>query len=278
MTRSTRRRFLLQAAGLVATATARGAAPLRAQRAPVIDCHVHVGIGETLLSPSTSIADSDEILRNMAKAGIDRSVIFPIRNADYLKPNRAIAEYCRLHPAKYIGFARHDGKEEKGRIMPMARSEILDLGLRGFKLKENVTPEIMDAAAELGVPVLYHPPTVPMFIDFARKYPGVDMILAHLGGVTYSRRPESHVEAIEAAKAFSNVYLDTSTVLETRYLERAVSELPAEKLIFGSDAPDCDSRLEIFKIRMLRLAPSNEALVLGGNLQRLLDKVRPRKG
>jgi predicted TIM-barrel fold metal-dependent hydrolase len=146
--------------------------------------------------------------------------------------------------------------------------------LRGFKLKENATAEIMEAVAELRVPLIYHPPTVPQFIDFARAYPRVDMILAHLGGVTYSRRPESHVEAIEAAKALANVFLDTSTVLETRYLERAVREVPIEKIIFGSDAPDCDCRLEIFKVRMLKLPRHQEEMVLGGNLQRLLAKAR----
>jgi hypothetical protein len=47
-------------------------------------------------------------------------------------------------------------------------------------------------------------------------------------------------------------------------------------MIFGSDAPDCDARLEAFKIRnamaTLNIPQEQQAMVLGGNLLRLLDK------
>ena len=271
---ATRRQFFAQTAVAV-LATRLRAAPA-AGRKLVIDCHAHAGFGQMLASPSNTIADPDELLRNMAKAGIDQSVIFPIRNTDYAEPNRAIAEMCRRHPDKFIGFGRHDGRTEKGRIAALCEVEVRELGLRGFKLKENATDEIMAAAKALGVPVLYHPPDVPNFVEFARRYPTIDMILAHLGGVTYSKRPESHLEAIEAAKALPNVYLDTSTVMETRYLERAVREVPAEKIIFGSDAPDTDARLEIFKVRMMKLPRQKEEMILGGNLERMLAKTRGR--
>ena len=55
-----------------------------------------------------------------------------------------------------------------------------------------------------------------------------------------------------------------------RYLEQAANELDAEKLIFGSDGPLVDSRVELYKIRLLALAQEKERLVLGGNILRLL--------
>ena len=48
------------------------------------------------------------------------------------------------------------------------------------------------------------------------------------------------------------------------------AELPQEKLIFGSDGPDADSRVELYKIRLLKLPRDHEAKVLSGNLLRLL--------
>jgi len=68
----------------------------------------------------------------------------------------------------------------------------------------------------------------------------------------------------------TKVYLDTSSVVFGRYLEQAARELPAEKLIFGSDGPLIDSRVELHKIRLLRLPREKEELVLGRNVLRLL--------
>jgi predicted TIM-barrel fold metal-dependent hydrolase len=56
------------------------------------------------------------------------------------------------------------------------------------------------------------------------------------------------------------------------YLERAARELPPEKLIFGSDGPLVDSRVELYKIRLLRLPKDKEQLILGGNISRLLSR------
>jgi hypothetical protein len=47
-------------------------------------------------------------------------------------------------------------------------------------------------------------------------------------------------------------------------------------MCFGSDAPDCDARLEAFKIRnamaTLNIPQQQQAMVLGGNLLRLINK------
>jgi predicted TIM-barrel fold metal-dependent hydrolase len=55
-----------------------------------------------------------------------------------------------------------------------------------------------------------------------------------------------------------------------QFLERAAQELGAGKLIFGTDGPELDSRVELYKIKLLKLAPAEEAKVVGGNILRLL--------
>jgi uncharacterized protein len=76
--------------------------------------------------------------------------------------------------------------------------------------------------------------------------------------------------AIDVAKRYPNVYLETSSVVFFEYLELAARELPAEKLIFGSDGPLVDSRVELYKIRLLKLPEDQEEKVLSGNILRLL--------
>jgi uncharacterized protein len=285
---ASRREFLRQAAGLAAGIAA-GSRPLQAQSStatsgmPVIDCHVHVGTADQMLVPWNTAGDPDEILRNMRKGNIDRSVIFPMTNPTrhkfFEEANQEIAAFCRRHPDRFIGFAKHDAIAEQGRIRDLLRREILDLGLRGYKSHSpQPTREVMDAVAELQIPYIYHPAKVSDLVEVARDYPQVDLIMAHAGPYSSvaSRSVQSRLEAIEAARTHPNIYLETSRATEIRLLEKALRECGPAKLCFGSDAPDCDARLEVFKIRLamanLKIPPAQQAMVLGGNLLKLINR------
>jgi predicted TIM-barrel fold metal-dependent hydrolase len=237
----------------------------------VIDAHCHAGRGEAMSAPWTTKADVEITLRHMAEAGIDRTILFPINNAEYERPNRDIAELCARYPDKFIGFAKHDPQTEAGRIRAMLRHEVESLGLKGLKLHRLPTREVLDAAAELGIPILYHPEKVANFHLIASEYPQIPFIMAHLGSFA-SRDWTEHIAAIDVARRYPNVYLDTSSVVFFQFLEKAAKEAGPDKLIFGSDGPELDSRVELYKVRLLKLPPAEEAQVLGGNIRRLLPK------
>lgn len=247
------------------------AAALAQTRPLVIDAHCHAGTGTQMQAPWNTRAGIEVTLRHMAEAGIDRTVVFPINNRAYERPNQEIAEICGRHPGKFIGFAKHDPETEAGRIRALLKHEVESLGLKGLKLHKLPTREVLDAVAELGIPVLYHPERVVNFNLIAEEYPRVPFIMAHLGNFA-SREWSEHLEAISVARRFPNVYLETSSVVFFKYLEMAAKELGAGKLIFGSDGPELDSRVELHKIKLLKLAPAEEAKVLGGNIARLLPK------
>jgi uncharacterized protein len=208
-------------------------------------------------------------LRRAEEAGIDRTVIFPIENPTYEQANEEIARLVETHPGKFIGFAKHDPVAEAGRIERLLTREVKELGLKGLKLHKTPTREVLDVVAALGIPILFHPPKVADYHMIAAAYPQVNFILAHLGSFASGNWSE-HLAAIDVARRYPNVYLETSSVVFTEYLERAAKELPPEKLIFGSDGPLVDSRVELFKIRMLKLPVDHEAKVLSGNILRLL--------
>jgi len=260
---ATRRELLLGAAG---------AGSLGAQTRPlVIDAHCHAGQGQAMSAPWTTRADVEVTLRHMAEAGIDRTIIFPINNTEYEKPNQEIAEICGRYPGKFIGFAKHDPQTEGGRIRALLRREVESLGLKGLKLHRLPTREVLDTAAELRIPILYHPSKVSDFHLLASEYPRIPFIVAHLGSFA-SRDWTEHVAAIDIARRYQNVYLDTSSVVFFRFLEMAAKEAGPAKLIFGSDGPELDSRVELHKVKLLKLPPAEEAAVLGGNITRLLPK------
>jgi predicted TIM-barrel fold metal-dependent hydrolase len=261
-----RRQFLFGSAAALA------AQSLSAQkRSLVIDAHCHAGRGQAMSAPWSTRANVEITLRHMEEAGIDRTVIFPINNADFEKPNQEIAEICGRHPGKFIGFAKHDPQTEGGRIRPLLRREVESLGLKGLKLHRLPTREVLDTVAELGIPILYHPARVSNYHMIASEYPQIPFIMAHLGNFASRDWPE-HLAAIGVARRYPNVYLDTSSVVFFKFLEMAAKELGPKKLVFGSDGPELDSRVELYKVRLLKLSQTDEAMVLGGNITRLLPK------
>src|SRR4051794_30036833 len=236
----------------------------------VIDAHCHAGKGEAMSAPWTTFADPEVTLRRAEEAGIDRTVIFPIENPTYERANREIARIVERYPGKFIGFAKHDPVAEAGSIRRLLTREVRELGLRGLKLHKTPTREVLETVAELGVPILFHPPKVADYHMIASAFPQVPFILAHLGSFA-SRDWAEHLAAIDVARRYPNVYLETSSVVFFEYLELAARELPPEKLLFGSDGPLVDSRVELAKIRLLKLPREHEAKVLSGNILRLLE-------
>lgn len=242
----------------------------------VIDAHVHAGKGhkygkgDATTPPWETYNDPEVTLRRAEEAGIDQSVIFPIENRTFEKANEEIADIVKKYPGKFIGFAKHDPENEAGRIGNLLAREIEELGLKGLKLHKNPTPEVLEAVAGLKVPILWHPRRVSDVSAIAAACPHVGFIIAHLGNYGSMDLAE-HYRAIDAARRHPNVYLETSSVLLVEWLERAARELPADKLIFGSDGPDLDARVELHKIKLLKLPRDKEEKVLSGNILRLLQ-------
>jgi uncharacterized protein len=269
------KRGLLAGGSLVAGGALGGETPSEKNPPRVIDAHCHAGKGlnygreDALSAPWTTYNDPERIVRKAAAVGIDRSIIFPISNTTYEKANEEIAGYVRKYAGKLVGFAKHDPKAEAGKIRALLTREVRELGLKGLKLHAVPSAEMLEVVTELRIPILVHPPRVGDLVEVVRANPKVPFLLAHLGSFA-SRDWTEHLRAIGAAKVLPNLYLETSSVVFFDYLEQAAKELPAEKLIFGSDGPLVDPRVELYKVRLLRLPREQEEKVLGGNIRRLL--------
>jgi len=268
-----RRSFLSSGLALGSALSLTGSVPGEAQAKTenadlVVDAHGHAGHGEALAAPWSTYNDPEVILRHAEEAGIDKTIIFPIENPTYQKANEEIARIVGRYPGKFIGFAKHDPGAEAGKIEWLLTREVQELGLKGLKLHKPPTREMLDVVAALKIPVLFHPPKVADFHMIASAYPQITFIMAHLGSFS-SQNWSEHLAAIDVAKRYPNVFLETSSVVVWRYLEMAAREIP-EKLIFGSDGPDGDSRVEIYKIRLMKLTKDVERKVLGGTVRRLV--------
>jgi predicted TIM-barrel fold metal-dependent hydrolase len=273
-----RRQFLHH--GLTAGASLVAASRTALAAAPplrVIDAHCHAGKGmnygkdDPSAAPWTTFNDPERVIRQADAAGITQTIIFPISNITYAAANEEIAGYVRRWPSKFIGFAKHDPKTERGRIREMLIHEVRDLGLKGLKLHVVPTEEMLITAEELRILILVHPPRVADLVEVVRVWPKINFILAHLGNFA-SRDWQEHLRALEATKSLPNLYLETSAVVFFEFLEQAVAELPAEKIIFGTDGPLVDQRVEMHKFSLLNLPRDKAEKIFSGNILRLLGQ------
>ena len=243
----------------------------------VIDCHALTGRGWTWADPPREVLyDVNELLERGREAGIDRHCIMPARGDDYPRANREVAALCARHNGRLVGFAAHNPKLEAGRLRASLGEEVKSMGLRAVRSDGHPTRELLDAALELHIPVIYYPAgrwqELGAFYHMpAIAYPKVNFILPHVGQYRSTRWPP-HMEAIDLAKRYPNVYLDTSGIGSLKYLEMAARELPAEKILFGACAPEHDPRVEMEALRLLHLPQDAYAKVAGENILRLLSR------
>jgi predicted TIM-barrel fold metal-dependent hydrolase len=245
-------------------------------KALVIDSDAQIGIGETWGSPPRAVEYKVEaLLERSAEAGIDRSCVMAPRNPVYDLPNKHVAEWCEKHPDKLIGFAVHNPQREAGQLRRTLTEEVKAMGLKGVRSDGHPTRELLDVVAELNIPVIYYPDLseypgpARAYYMIATAYPSVKFILPHLGAYR-SWQWWAHYEAMDLVKRFPNIHVGTSSVISRKYLEMAARELPPQRILFGSNAPELDPRVEIFSVKLLKLPEPSKGLILGSNMQGLL--------
>lgn len=241
----------------------------------VIDCHAVLGHGMTWADPARPVDyDVTELFERGAAAGITRHCVMAPRADDYAEANRRTAETCRKHAGRLTGIAVHDPRREAGRLREFLTREVRDMGLRGVRSDGHPTRELLDAVRELRIPVFYYPDRgrsqgLGRFFHMpASAYPDIAFILPHLGEYR-SLTWQVHLEALDLARRYRNIYLETSGLGSFKYLEMAAKELPPEQLLFGTHAPELDPRVEREALRLLKLGRQAYTKVAGANAARL---------
>jgi predicted TIM-barrel fold metal-dependent hydrolase len=236
----------------------------------IIDSHVHAGWSDTLRHSYDTFEDIGVSLRRMDECGIDKAVILPIGDDGFERHNRETADIVARDPGRLVGYAKVSQKQDAGRVEPMLREAFEKLGLAGLLLHGHPTREIMEVMDHYRKPIL-----TDVFGEVyplryvAEQYPAVPIIIAHMGEFL-SINGQVRQTTLWLARTCTNIYFDTSSVCDHEWLERAVTEGLAHKMIFGSDGPDLHCGVELARVKYLKLPAEQEAMVLGGTIARLL--------
>lgn len=251
----------------------------------IIDTHMHFGPGLRYfadpIGPLIRIHTVDDLLRVMDDAGIEIAVICPPRwiggqffDPNYEKANQAIAEACKGHSDRLIGFGRVNPNWGNQAVEELRRC-LGKYGLRGFKLdpewdsffatnKELVHP-LLNLAVEHKVPVMfysgYYPAEPALLIHLALDYPSLPIIMGHMGGRLTS-------DAVIAAKKARNLILETSGSLYS--FSGIIKGLGADRFIFGSNCPFEFPKVQLNKFRRTpHVSVEEQNQILSGNAAQL---------
>jgi uncharacterized protein len=224
-----------------------------------------------------------DLVAYLDKAEIDMAIIFaplydggPYDDPTYSLGNYAIAEACNEFPDRLIGYGRVDPRRRRAAVSEFEHC-LDDYGLRGLMLHpdwEAFSPAnkalmwpLAEICADRGLPISFHsgyyPRCQPMlFVPLAEEFPTVPIYLKHIG-YEYWR------DAIEVARHYPNVYLETAGNSTSGVIAASIREAGADKGCFGSDYPYIIPEVVLAKVRGLELSESDLALVLGGNSARI---------
>jgi predicted TIM-barrel fold metal-dependent hydrolase len=241
----------------------------------VIDFHGHVGRWDQY----GMIDDPALLLHAMDAVGIDVACVFNIFHPDGTTGNDLTAQFVAQHPDRFVGFA-YVSPLMPERMVPELMRAIDQLKFVAIKLYPPYTPwplnqpqwnPIYEFANERGLAIIFHtgpePQSFPKFVgEIAPRHPHANFVIGHSGNT-----PDERAQAIAAAQANPNVYLETCSTFRTPgVIEQLVNEAGADRVLYGSDMPLMDPRPQMGKIITADISDDAKRQILGANACRLL--------
>jgi predicted TIM-barrel fold metal-dependent hydrolase len=241
-----------------------------------IDAFAH--LGQSLFGYGQT---AHELLSRLDVAEIDQAVVCPVKPRGYhLGPaNDLVAEAVAREP-RLLGLARVDPNLGEEAIAELDRA-VQTLGLRGlflhpweelFRVNAPMVDPLLSLCAELQLPVLVaagYPwvSEAAQVGDLARRFPSVSLVMTHGGQINISGLGQA--DAMQVLRKHPNVCIETSGVYRQDFLEDVATELGADRVLFGSNSPRMEPRLEVQRVRWAKVPEPDKAQILAGNAERL---------
>jgi len=215
-----------------------------------------------------------KILAMMDDAGVDKAVVLTTW-MDSRRSNDITCKAAKEYPDRFIpfGHVRPTDLYWPGELERIGR----EFGWKGLKIHQGEFPLpimeplliVLSKAREVGIKIVtFHCEMIEVAEKVATEFPELTFIFPHLG-CTSGGRPRLPAYC-KLARERKNVYLDTSAIQNEEMLGEAVTLAGAANLTWGSDGCVHRPLVELTKIKVQKLPKSDEDLILGGNIARVL--------
>lgn len=233
-----------------------------------IDAHSHVGY---FGGWSNVAITADELVEQMDEYNVEKTIVstFPIDES---------IEAVDKYPDRLIGAAWINPMDPEA--LETIRDAVVNHGFKAIKLHplaqsylpndECVFP-VAELARELNIPLMIHtghPPfSLPWSVaQLAELYPDVNIVMIHMG-----HGNGMYVQsAIDMAKKYPNLYLETSGMPMHTKIKEAYQEVGADKVMWGLDAPFHHPTVEIQRTIVSGLTDEQLEDVFYNNAKKLL--------
>ena len=261
---------------------------------PVIDSHCHIypdkiavkataatevfyGINHTKLDGTVSM-----LLEEGTKAGVSHFIVQSVATTpkQVSSINNFIAKTVKDGNGRFTGLGtlHPDSSDIEGDI-----EELISLGLKGVKLHPDIQRFKVDdyrclkiyEKCEGRLPILIHTgdkrydySNTNRLIPILEIYKNLTVIGAHFGGWSLWEKAGSEL----CEKAFPNLYVDCSSsfyALSDKQIISLISAYGEDRVLFGTDYPMWNPRVEIKRFMSLRLNKETREKILYKNACRL---------
>ncbi len=235
-----------------------------------IDIHGYFGN-----SPIPGQAANRAQVSDLLKARwVERACLFSAHaiSVDPLAGNRMISAITDSSDSLYGVLVAHTNRPEPSiqaiREM-MGSRQFVGLALTSAEPDRSISrssaEDILQAHRRYGKPLFLYAPhfqAVRQIAEIATAYPMLRIVVLGMGGNDWR-------QAAEVAHRITNLYLETSGVLDCSKIPYAVSQLGAHRILFGSGFPHTDTVAAMGLIEDSGLSEADRKQILSLNAQKL---------
>ncbi len=244
-----------------------------------VDFHARLGPGSTAASTLLAAMDAAGIERAVVSAGgllpLDRlatQVAHGGRSAVAVD-NERIRLHSRAAGGRMVPFFLADPYRDVAAYRDTAagyRGLEISPAVHGFQLGDTAVTALVEIAAEWRHPVyvvcLARPGARTRdLVILARRFPEVNFVYGHCGHTALD------ASGLAEIAPWRNIFAETSGCY-TAVVGLALRRLGADRVVFGTEYPLQDHRVELVKLAAVAMNRADRSLVMSANARRLLGE------
>ena len=245
----------------------------------VVDMHSHAGRQSQYWMDD----NATDYIRIMDEAGVDKAPISCLFEQTAQECNARVLNLVNSHPDRFMGVAfvtpqyLSEAMDQLEYCFSLPQFVMLKLypDYLGKPIDDTAYDPIFEWCDDRNIVVKSHSSytgpednlTAPTrFIKLATRYPNIRWVLGHAGNAMAGQ----HM-AVEAAQSSRNIWLETCTSHgDAHTIEFLVDGAGVDRVLYGSDMPLMDARIQIGRITTADLDEESKKRVLGLNAAELL--------